>query len=365
MAGIERRTFLGVVASQTIGIARSRGQTSATARARLGVNLCGAEFGTTPQFCDQDPGEFGRAYTYNSERSVAYFAGHGLGLIRLPFRWERVQPRLGMPLDPAELDRLRQFLAWGRKHKARMIPDIHNYGRYRIRTGGRVVEARIDQKVDGTVPVTRAHFADLWGRLSAAIGGDSAVHAYGLMNEPHDMGDSDWKAISQAAVNAIRARGDKKPILVAGDSWSNSERFAQVNGAKAWIKDPANQTIYEAHCYFDHDFSGRYAQSFDAEIAADPRLKTRGLRRIQPFLDWCVANKARGFIGEFGVPNTDPRWLELLPPFLGALETAGVDACWWAAGEWWGQYPLSIQPQADFSRPAPQLKALVSNLKKH
>lgn len=359
MTAIDRRTFLGAVAGLAIG-----GSGSGAARGRLGVNVCGAEFGDSPQFCNENPGEFGRAFTYNSERTVAYFANQGLGLVRMPFRWERIQPRLGMPLDPAELDRLKQFLAWAKEHKARVIPDVHNYGRYRIRAGGRVIDARIDQKIDGEPLVSREHFADLWRRLSSALERHPAVHAYGLMNEPHDMADSDWKGISQAAVDAVRGRGDETPIMVAGESYSNSERFARVNGPRAWIKDPAGRTIYEAHCYFDQDFSGRYAKSHDAELAADPRLKTRGLRRVRPFLEWCAANKVKGFVGEFGVPGSDPRWLELLPPFLDALETAGVDACWWAAGEWWGLYPLSIQPLQNYQRPAPPMKALAGRLKK-
>src|SRR5699024_9829415 len=129
-------------------------------------------------------------------------------------------------------------------------------------------------------------FADLWVRLSQAFRNEPGVYAYGLMNEPHDMGRSDWKGISQAAVSAVRAAGDAKLILVPGNGWSSAYRFAEVNGA-AWIKDPAGNVMYEAHCYFDKDSTAKYPLSYDAERAADPELEARGAKRVEPFAQWC------------------------------------------------------------------------------
>jgi endoglucanase len=338
---------------------------SRTARAaqrhppRRGVSLSGGEFGTDKKdFSNEQPGTFGRDYTYNSERTVAYFCDHGLGLLRLPFRWERLQPRLGETLNETELKRLKTAVGWARKHGGEVILDVHNYGRYCIFHHGKKHECVIDQKVAGFVPVTRRHFADLWRRLSREFRSEPAVYAYGLMNEPHDMGMSDWKTISQAAVDAIRGEKDHKLILVAGDHWSNSHRFEEFNGARAWIKDPANQVAYEAHCYFDHDFSGRYELSYDKELARDPKLEGRGEERLKPFARWCQRNRVRGFLGEYGIPANDERWQKVLARFLRALDDAGMDSCYWAAGEWWGDYPLSIQPRRDFEQAAPQLRIL-------
>jgi endoglucanase len=179
------------------------------------------------------------------------------------------------------------------------------------------------------------------------------------MNEPHDMGSSDWKLISQAAVDAIRQTGDRKRILVPGNSYSNSDRFAEINGPLAWITDPANQVAYEAHCYFDSDYSGTYAKSYDQEQADDSDLEYRGVRRVLQFVGWCAANGVPGFLGELGVPGDDPRWLRVLGHALRALDHAGVDCCWWAAGEWWGNYRLSLQPRDEFRKSAPQLEAFL------
>jgi endoglucanase len=330
---------------------------------RRGVSLAGPEFATEKaDFTNENPGEFGRDYTYNSERTVAYFCEHNLGLLRLPVRWERIQPRLRQPLNEAELDRLKTAAGWARKHRGELIIDIHNYGRYALgvaQSGDRPrrLECIIDHQA-GDLAVTRADFADLWRRLSEAFRDDAAVYAYGLMNEPHDMSGSDWQAISQAAVDAIRRQKDNKLILVAGDHWSNAFRFAEVNGRKAWIKDPAERIAYEAHCYFDHDHSGHYEQDYAAELSRDPRLETRGAERVKPFIRWCRANRAQGFLGEFGIPAHEPRWQPVLRHFLEELDRAGMEGCYWAAGEWWGSYPLSVQPHDNFQTPAPQLAVL-------
>ena len=177
------------------------------------------------------------------------------------------------------------------------------------------------------------------------------------MNEPHDMRPEDWRSISQEVVTAIRDAGDGKLILVPGDAWSSAPRWLEVNGLASWINDPAGNFAYEAHLYFDHDGSGRYQRSYDDELSADPYLPTIGARRLAPFTAWCRANGVRGFLGEFGLPGDDPRWLTVLENFLRVLD---VDAAWWAAGEWWGDYTLSLQPQADSLVDRPQMAVLLT-----
>ena len=361
---MNRRRFLWL---QTVGIAlfeklpflSRAGRAAESPLPRRGVSLSGAEFGTDKaDFSNGNPGVFDKDYTYNSERSAAYFCEHSIRLLRLPFRWERLQPRLGEALDETELKRLKTAVEWARKHGGDVILDVHNYGRYYLFRDGKRRECVIDQRVSGSVPVTRQHFADLWRRLAREFHDEPAIYAYGLMNEPHDMGSSDWKAISQVAVDAIRGEKDHKLILVAGDHWSNAHRFAEFNGARAWITDPANQIAYEAHCYFDRDFSGQYTESYDKELSGDPKLEDRGEDRLKPFVRWCRSNRVRGFLGEYGIPANDERWQKVLARFLRVLDDAGMDSCYWAAGEWWGDYPLSIQPRRDSQQDSPQLRLL-------
>jgi endoglucanase len=356
---MNRRRFLGLQAAAVAAMGLSPVAAEAAPRPRRGVSLAGAEFGADGGgFSHRCRGVFGRDYTYQSERTVAYFCEQGLGLLRLPVRWERLQPRLGEALDENELDHLGAFVGWAKKHGGRVVLDIHNYGRYVVQRDGRPLACVIDQEVDGATPVRRDHFADLWRRLAERFRGEEAIHAYGLMNEPHDMGSSDWKAISQAAVDAIRGVGDHRRVLVCGDGWSGAHTFARVNGLRAWVRDPAGRAAYEAHCYFDQDHTGRYRRSYAEEQAHDPQLEWRGAERLLAFVGWCRTNGVAGFVGEFGIPAGEPGWDKVLADMLEVMDRAGMDGCWWAAGEWWRGYRLSLQPADDFRRPAPQLRLL-------
>src|SRR3982751_3147994 len=72
----------------------------------IGVNLCSAEFGEKSL-----PGEYGRHYVYPAAKELDYYKSKGVTLVRLPFRWERMQPVLNGELDPGELKRLEAFVA--------------------------------------------------------------------------------------------------------------------------------------------------------------------------------------------------------------------------------------------------------------
>lgn len=54
---------------------------------RLGVNLAGAEFGTSQeQFSDRNPGRHDKDYVYPRLKTMEYFSSNNLGLFRIPPR---------------------------------------------------------------------------------------------------------------------------------------------------------------------------------------------------------------------------------------------------------------------------------------
>lgn len=322
-----------------------------------GVNLAGAEFGA-----DNLPGVENRDFVFNSDATFQYFSQQGLNVFRIPFRWERLQPLLGGPLDAAYLAGLRRNAGAARRHGGAVIIEPHNFGRYRINENGALREYVIDNRYNGEVKVSRGHFADFWRRVSAEFKDCEDIWAYNLMNEPHDMGDGDWRLISQTAVDAIRANEDGRRILAPGLAWSNSHVWPQVHGAESWIEDPYNNTEYEAHIYFDRDFSGTYAMPYDGELSLNPDLANIGPARLQPFVAWCRANNVRGMLGEYGIPSTDARWLAVLDTFLSALDEAGASGAYWAGGEWWGDSALSVQPGGNFTTGRPQMEILSRRL---
>ncbi len=331
-----------------------------------GVNLSQAEFGQ-----NHLPGVYGQDYTYGSEDTYRYFGGKGLNVFRLCMRWERLQHQLRGPLDPDELGYIRQSIAWAKAHGVRIMIEPHNYGRYGTVPAGDYNNQGyiIDGVYNGTIPVSRDDFADFWVKVSNEFKDEPAVWAYDLMNEPHDMRTASWKQISQTVVDAIRQNGDTKLILVPGDSWSSANRWQQTHGPTAWITDPANNFMYEAHQYFDQDESGGYAipqgftgTSYDRQLALQgSALADIGSTRVQRFINWLNANNVRGFLGEYGIPDDDPRWKDVLGRFLGTLDQAGMGGAYWAAGEWWGNYGLSVQPASNFTVDRPQMPTLLAH----
>ncbi len=322
-----------------------------------GVNLSGAEFGQTHL-----PGVFNTDYTFQSENSFRYFGGRNLDLIRFPIQWERIQPSLHGPLDANYLALLKKAAGWSKAHAGKLIIDIHNYARYSINENGGLTTYVIDNSTGGVVRVAGSDLADLWLRLSMEFKDDDGVYAYDIMNEPHDMGPANWKTISQSVLNAIRSNGDNKLVMIPGDSWSSANRWISTHGTQAWISDPANHFLYEAHEYFDSDESGSYAMSYDAELRRNANLANIGPVRLAPFLSWCRSNNVTGYLGEYGIPNSDPRWLTVLDNFLIALDQAGWHGTYWAAGEWWGNYPLSVQPLGNFTVDRVQMPVLSAHL---
>ena len=88
------------VAASGAGSRQSQGLDSAgEGMAFAGVNLAGGEFGKVP-------GTYATDYIYPAPANIDYFAQLGFNLIRVPIRWERLQPTLGASLAAADLELL-------------------------------------------------------------------------------------------------------------------------------------------------------------------------------------------------------------------------------------------------------------------
>lgn len=242
--------------------------------ARRGINVAGGEFASPVDeemvsFSNRNPGVHDRDYHYDSADTFDYLASKGIGVVRIPFRWERLQRRLGGELDGGELDRLRDVVSRAASAGLEVILDMHNYGAFYLHEGNHGVRCPIGAE---RCPIEL--FADVWQRISAVFEDDDAVIAYGLMNEPvglssrDDMSEAEvWHAASQQALSAIREQGDDKLIMVSGYFWAGVRQWVKWN-PEPWIDDPEGRFLYEAHHYFDRDGSGRYEQTYAEEVAA-------------------------------------------------------------------------------------------------
>lgn len=334
------RQARGWIGGAFLSLAITVGPAHAAGSCFRGINLSGAEFGSVG-------GEPGTDYIYPTEKTVQYFADKGFTSVRLPFLWERLQPKLNADFDPAELDQLQKTVKLIRASGMGVILDPHNYARY-------------NNEVVGSPAVPTSAFADFWKRLSTLFAGQKDV-SFGLMNEPHDMLATDWLTGANAAIAAIRASGAKNLVLVPGTSWTGAHSW-EADGyggsnadAMLGLVDPESNFAFEVHQYLDDDFSGtknNCSRSADAVTA------------LKSFTQWLRVHNQRGYLGEFGAPG-GAECVEGLKAMIGVVESnRDVWTGWsyWAAGDWWPESePLNIQPTKRGDRP--QLKAMSAALK--
>ncbi len=287
-----------------------------------GVNVAGAEFGELP-------GMYAYDYSYPAENTIKSAGRLGFTAIRLPVRWERLQPQLNKPLDQAELSRMDSTLASIRGAGLHTVLDLHNFGYYnKARLGSDAVPVRA--------------FSDLWRRLASHLKGENSV-AFGLMNEPYDLPAQAWLEAANAAIAAIRSAGARQLILVSGTAYSGAHSWTEDlpvgnNGrTMLGVRDPNSNFAYEVHQYLDSDFSGRAPGCENADSA---------LRAIENMSRWLATNRKQAFLGEIGASDR-PECVAALSTILRHVNENGADWIgWtvWAAGDRWpSDYPFHVQ----------------------
>jgi len=291
-----------------------------------GVNLASGEFAP-----EKLPGEHGRDYIYPGAATAAPFRAMGMNSVRIPVLWERLQPSPNAPLDAAEMARLDASLASLRGFQ-QIILDVHNYARYR---------SQLLSPADG------AELADLWTRLAQRYGNRPEI-AFGIMNEPYDIDATEWRAIAEATVAAIRRTGARNLVLVPGTRWTGGHSW-QAGGresnaaALSGFVDPGRNMAFEIHQYLDSDSSGRHACS-------GPKV---GRARLEGVTRWLRQQGGKAVLGEFGGDGS-ATCLAALDDLLGYLRENGdvwIGWNYWAAGDWWGDYTYSIQPSGGKDKP--------------
>lgn len=309
------------------------------------INISVAEFGH-----DLIPGEYGKQYTYPTAADLDYVGSKGFELVRVPFKWERLQENLGGPLRDFDLGELKRFVQEAADRNIQVILDLHNYGRY-MKEG--------DHRIIGTYGIEVRHLADFWKKMAIEFRSLPNIYGYALMNEPHDMDPgTSWFEIAQAAIYAIREVDTETTIIVGGDSWSSAQRWMTYSDNLKYLYDPSENLIFEAHVYFDKDNSGTYKYTYEGE-EAHPYF---GIERVQPFMNWLKVNDFRGFIGEYGIPDNDERWLAALDNFLDYLSRHNVNGAYWAGGPWWpDDHFMAVKPVNGIDRP--QMKVLEKHLR--
>ena len=292
-----------------------------------GVNISGAELG----YAVDHPGRIFFDYIYPSDAELDYFRGKGANVIRVPVRWERLQRSVGGGIDPDELQRIRLLVDHAATRGMSIIVDIHNFGVFR------------GQKI-GSAAVPTAALAGLWGPLAQAFAANPRV-IFGLMNEPAGVSGPVLRQAVDAALGAIRRAKAENLVLVPGVGWSGAHDFVRLSaGVLDRMHDPADNFAYEVHQYFDFDHSGTHPDCAGPEAAAG---------MLKGVAHWLRRRSARGFLGEFGTGRSENCLASLRTVLADLLANRDVWLGWtyWAGGPWWGDYPLTVEPEDGQDRP--------------
>jgi endoglucanase len=341
---LTRRSLIGAglaIAGGGLGCASPYAHASSERPLFAGVNLAGGEFGNLL-------GTQGTDYRYPAPADIDYYAELGFNLIRVPFRWERLQPKLGAPFVSADQEPLTQVVEYATGKGLHVVLDTHNYARRRLADDGWTADHPIGSKL---VPI--AAFTDYCGRLAGIFKGARSV-IFGLMNEPWGIEPEDWLVIANAAIAAFRREGARQLVLVPGVAYSGAHSWVSaLNIVMGNIVDPANKFAFEVHQYLDADSSGTSSIAVGASI---------GSERIEAFQRWCRQNSFRAFLGEFGA-GADATSLAALDDICRTLEVnSDVWLGWaaWAGGSWWpDDYIFTLEPSRG-KQMRPQTRILAS-----
>ncbi len=324
-----RRTVLqGGAAAAAWAIAPSLAAASEPGSLR-GINLAGADFGAIP-------GRHGREYLYPTRANLDYYRALGFGLVRLPFKWERLQPVMGEAFAREENALLHDVVGYATARGMHVALDPHNYAKRRLPSDGWSKEHRI-----GSPEVPAAAFEDFWARLAQAFAGDPRV-IFGLMNEPVGPAPGDWLAVVNGTIEAIRRTGARNLVLVPGVNWTGAHSWhASGNALLAGVRDPADAFAFDVHQYFDADSSGTKPEAVSGSI---------GSERIQGFQAWARRHGFKALMGEFN-GGRNPTSARALHDFLTELEAnRDVWIGWaaWAGGPRWPDADMfNLEPWAD------------------
>ncbi|MEZ0217897.1 MAG: cellulase family glycosylhydrolase [Rariglobus sp.] len=296
-----------------------------------GVNISGPESDTANL-----PGTYGYNYVYPTVADFDYYHAKGLNLIRIPFRWERMQHGLNVPLDTAQLGYMDTAIARASARGMKVIIDMHNYAECKV-SG---VKYRF-----GSAGLPASAYADVWRRLADHYKNEPAIYGYDIMNEPNGLAAGVWVTYAQAAISAIREVDLNHDIIVEGESWANAWGFETKNPNLHTLRDPLDRIIFSAHSYWSDAGTDVY-KTYDLENGANPQM---GVENVKPFVDWLKKYDFKGYVGEYGVPNDDPRWNVVLENFLDYLDAEGISGTYWAGGAWYGGSAISCHPSSNYT----------------
>ncbi len=288
-----------------------------------------------------------------TRRQIDFIASRGYKLVRIPFMWGDLQPKPNGPLNHRAVAQLRRELAW--VHQAGMyafIADMSS-GWYPQLGGARHL----------TQNVSAADFVKSRVAISRAVRNEPAYLGFDLLNEPYRPWlQSDWPALAQRAVTALRRSGDHSIMVVESqDDWAAGQR--------PWIKDPDNNTLYSMHAYpgsTGNNLGGD--QSVDTTIP--PGTEAAYLGQLRTFVaDLAAGGVHTGYVGETAWPGNGVagqkvsnwrRWNKIGEQFYDYADAHNLWITYWT---FWRQ-PAAVTDAYSHGKVTTQARVLGAHLSK-
>lgn len=329
MHEVTRRDLGRLTATAVAALGSAQMASADPSRRLFGLNVAGGEFGAIP-------GVYGRDYIFPNLAAFRRYRALGFNCVRVPFRWERLQPTPGERFNSREMARIRELVSVAGNVGLTVVLDLHNYARRKLPSDNWAVEHML-----GSPALPTSHLADIWRRLALEFAEADHV-VFGLMNEPFGISAADWLAAANEALDAIRAAQASQLVLVPGTAYTGAHSWhAAGNTALSGIKDKADRFVIEVHQYFDSDSSGTSAGAVSPTI---------GSERVRAFEAWCREHGLKAFLGEFGGSRDEVSRAALDDLCATIARNTDVWLGWtaWAAGPWWpADYPLNLEPTRD------------------
>lgn len=358
----------------TLGLGLAGQAFAAPPPTMIGANIAGGDFGgitaTMPS-----------GYWYPRADDIDQAKAAGIELIRVPFKWERVQKDSNGVLDAAlwsaDMTALDSSIAAMEARGMRIILDMHNYGVRYLTINGVQAKHKI-----GSAALPASEFARAWKLIADRYKNRPSIWGYDLMNEPVGVLSSDpavnnplttaeWVDYLQLAVNAIREVDTKTAIILEpARKYAHTVDWLEIGAPLLAITDPANNLVYSGHCYTDRYQEGvwKFGASVSAELVGYGYSSVTaaldvGVNRVKPFVDWCVANNVRGLVGEYASPaKTDQaNWDIVTDRMLSYIKNSGnglVSATQWSHGGISIDSETRMQARKDNSSPSLPLTVL-------
>lgn len=322
----------------TLSVAAGMADTVA-AKPMPGVNLSGGEFGSSGS-------RIWYGYTYPNAKEIAHFAAKGFKIVRMPFRWERLQPTIYGPLSVPDRNALKASVDKALSLGLVVVLDMHNFGQRGTPANG--------TQIVGSAYVTDDALVDAWVKIMEDYRGQPNVWI-GMMNEPNRQTADAWWKSANVIARGIRKQRIKNRLMVPGTAWTGAHSwFSSGNASRAEaFVDPANNFAFEVHQYLDAYSSGtQYA------------CKAGAGARMDAVIAWAEKRKVKLFAGEIA-GSGDAQCAIEYPRMLQRLNASPAVIGWtaWGGGSWWNKSYIYRLPSDDTTT-TPHMTMLLANLPK-